>query len=138
METKHTPPTSAELARWKEHAATPGMDPTKAALLRTATARLIAEVESLAAALAAEREEKAMETKHQNEAPPPPTSAELEDWRGDAVFEFELGPSVAERLVAEVERLRAVLRWTHTTYCTEAWTDRGLHAPECLLYEIGE
>lgn len=41
-------------------------------------------------------------------------------------------------LRAEVERLRSVLRWTHETYCTEAWTSRGLHAPECLLYEIGE
>lgn len=36
----------------------------------------------------------------------------------------------------ELERLRNVLRWTHSSYCTEDWTARGLHAPECLLYEI--
>lgn len=39
---------------------------------------------------------------------------------------------------AEVERLRQVLRWTHETHCTSDWTDRGRHAPECLLYEIEE
>jgi len=41
-----------------------------------------------------------------------------------------------EQLDAEVERLREVLRWTHDTYCSEAYTDRGLHAPGCLLYEV--
>ena len=37
---------------------------------------------------------------------------------------------------AEVERLRGVLRSTHGTYCTADWTERGLHAPECLLHEL--
>jgi len=32
-------------------------------------------------------------------------------------------------------RLRAVLRWTHDTYC---FADYGKHAPECLLCELGE
>jgi len=39
-------------------------------------------------------------------------------------------------LEAENERLSTAIRQTHTNYCTEAWTDRGLHAPECLLYEL--
>ena len=34
---------------------------------------------------------------------------------------------------AEAERLRGVLRQTHGNYCVAAWTDRGLHAPECLI-----
>jgi hypothetical protein len=38
----------------------------------------------------------------------------------------------------ELARLRAVIRETHTTYCTPSWTDRNLHAPECLLHEIEE
>jgi hypothetical protein len=37
----------------------------------------------------------------------------------------------------EIERLRAVLAATHRIYCTATYTDRGMHAPECLLYEIG-
>ena len=41
-----------------------------------------------------------------------------------------------ERLRAEVARLEAVLRETHTNYCCTAYTDRNMHAPECLLYEI--
>lgn len=45
-------------------------------------------------------------------------------------------PGIIRELQAEVDRLRAVLRHTHTNYCTAAWTDRDLHAPECLLYEI--
>lgn len=40
-------------------------------------------------------------------------------------------------LEAEIARLNGVLRGTHEHYCTSAWTDRGLHAPECLLFEIG-
>ena len=35
----------------------------------------------------------------------------------------------------EIQRLRDVLQWTHEAYCTPAWTDRDLHAPECLLDE---
>lgn len=42
------------------------------------------------------------------------------DWRGEAL------------------RLREVLRRTHASYCTAAWTDRGLHASECLLYELSD
>lgn len=38
----------------------------------------------------------------------------------------------------ELRRLRAVLRQTHINYCTADWTDRGLHAPECLLDEIDD
>jgi len=40
----------------------------------------------------------------------------------------------ARSRIAELELL---VRWTHTTYCTEAWTTRGLHAPECLCAEAG-
>lgn len=36
----------------------------------------------------------------------------------------------------ENARLNAVLAQTHANYCTEAWTSRGLHAPECLLQEV--
>jgi glutamate-1-semialdehyde aminotransferase len=36
----------------------------------------------------------------------------------------------------EIERLRAVLRATHERHCTEVWTSRGKHAPECLLFEV--
>lgn len=39
--------------------------------------------------------------------------------------------------IAELERLRSALRMTHVTYCTPAYTERGLHAPECLAYEVG-
>ena len=39
-------------------------------------------------------------------------------------------------LRAEVERLRNAIRHTHESYCAADWTDRGLHAPECLLYEL--
>lgn len=42
------------------------------------------------------------------------------------------------RLRAHIKRLEAVLRWTHESYCTAAWADRGLHAPECLLFEIAD
>lgn len=38
----------------------------------------------------------------------------------------------------EVARLNAVLRWTHETYCTEAYTSRGRHAPTCLLSEVDD
>jgi hypothetical protein len=41
-----------------------------------------------------------------------------------------------EEADAEIRRLRDVIEMTHTLHCTPAWTDRGLHAPECLLYEI--
>lgn len=50
-------------------------------------------------------------------------------------------PALASELRAarsEVERLRDVIRWTHASYCTPAWTDRDRHAPECLLYEIDD
>lgn len=40
--------------------------------------------------------------------------------------------SMARRAV-DLER---AVRETHKNYCTAAWTDRGLHAPECLLYEL--
>jgi hypothetical protein len=44
--------------------------------------------------------------------------------------------SARSTATGEVERLRAVLRTTHANYCTPAYTERGLHAPECLLYEV--
>jgi len=43
----------------------------------------------------------------------------------------------AEKMIDEITRLREVIKSTHTTYCTHDWTSRGLHAPECLLYELG-
>lgn len=36
------------------------------------------------------------------------------------------------RLLDEIERLRAVIRRTHTTHCT----DWPTHSPWCLLYEL--
>ena len=39
---------------------------------------------------------------------------------------------------AEAERLRSVLRQTHANYCEAAWTDRGLHAPECLIEHLDD
>jgi len=50
---------------------------------------------------------------------------------------IRITPSASEvvELRAEVARLRAVLRWTHDTYC---FADYGKHAPECLLCELGE
>ncbi len=39
-------------------------------------------------------------------------------------------------LEQEIERLKEVISSTHNMYCTADWTDRGLHAPECLLEEI--
>lgn len=39
---------------------------------------------------------------------------------------------------AEIARLEAVLRWTHTTYCPGGYEERGLHAPECLIEEIDD
>lgn len=39
-------------------------------------------------------------------------------------------------LLDEIERLRAVIQWTHDAYCTPPYTDRGLHAPECRIAEI--
>lgn len=53
--------------------------------------------------------------------------------------------AAAARLQAEVERCRKALEeaarifeQTHTNYCKSAWTDRGLHASECLLCEAEE
>ena len=51
---------------------------------------------------------------------------------------FHHSAGTIAKLRAEIERLRGILRQTHTAYCTSDWTDRGLHAPECLLYEIEE
>lgn len=31
---------------------------------------------------------------------------------------------------------QATLNQTHTNHCSVAWTDRNLHAPECLMYEV--
>ena len=39
----------------------------------------------------------------------------------------------AEQRIAELE---GVLRSTHDHYCDEAWTSRGLHAPQCLNYHL--
>jgi hypothetical protein len=39
------------------------------------------------------------------------------------------------KLREAVDRMNATFRWTHETYCTEEYTGRGLHAPECLLDE---
>lgn len=44
--------------------------------------------------------------------------------------------SCVGKMLDEITRLREVIRSTHTTYCTHDWTSRGLHAPECLLYEL--
>jgi len=55
-----------------------------------------------------------------------------DDWR---LSKRSMRARIAE-LEAENERLSTAIRQTHTNYCTEAWTDRGLHAPECLLYEL--
>lgn len=59
--------------------------------------------------------------------------------------DYQLEPVVAAiqadaraGLQAEVERLREVLRHTHEDYCIEAYAGRGLHAPECLLFEVAE
>jgi hypothetical protein len=41
-----------------------------------------------------------------------------------------------EKMLDELTRLREVIKHTHINYCTEAYTSRGLHAPECLLYEL--
>jgi len=38
---------------------------------------------------------------------------------------------------SRISELESLVRWTHTTYCTEAWTTRGMHAPECLCAEAG-
>jgi len=38
---------------------------------------------------------------------------------------------------SRIAELESLVRWTHTTYCTEAWTTRGMHAPECLCAEAG-
>lgn len=57
------------------------------------------------------------------------------DPRGEWV-RFEDHERVVNDLEAELLRLRSVLRQTHVNHCTEAWTGRGLHAPECLLYEV--
>lgn len=40
------------------------------------------------------------------------------------------------KLRAAHDRLNASLRWTHETYCDSAYTDRGLHAPECMLHDV--
>lgn len=45
--------------------------------------------------------------------------------------------NAAEKMTEEIIRLREVIKSTHTTYCTHDWTSRGLHAPGCLLYELG-
>lgn len=50
--------------------------------------------------------------------------------------EWEAADQECERLRARVDDLEAAIRWTHDTYCDESWTGRGLHAPECLLYEL--
>ena len=39
----------------------------------------------------------------------------------------------AEQRIAELE---GVLQSTHDHYCDEAWTSRGLHAPQCLNYHM--
>jgi hypothetical protein len=41
-----------------------------------------------------------------------------------------------EAAEARVKELSAVIEQTHTNHCTAAWTDRGLHSPECLLFEL--
>lgn len=48
---------------------------------------------------------------------------------------FDYRDKQITELLEEIKRLEAVLQWTHDTYCTPAWTDRDLHAPECLLEE---
>lgn len=45
---------------------------------------------------------------------------------------------VNEKLRAEVRRLNAVLQQTHVNHCIDAYTKRGLHAPECLQDEIAD
>jgi len=69
---------------------------------------------------------------------------ELQAWIDDA-HSFAEG-SVAQ-LRVEIDRLRAVIRETHTTYCAPlvntsipppAWANGQRHAPECLLFEIEE
>lgn len=44
----------------------------------------------------------------------------------------------AKKAVDEINRLSEVIRQTHTRYCSPSWTDRGLHAPECLIHELDE
>jgi hypothetical protein len=46
------------------------------------------------------------------------------------------GADRAIESLAELERLRDVLRQTHERHCTDAWTSRGLHAPDCLAFEV--
>lgn len=64
--------------------------------------------------------------------------ARHEDIGGVEIVPLVPAATTKERdsLIAEVERLRNCLRWTHETYCTSAYTNRGLHAPECMLYEV--
>jgi len=45
----------------------------------------------------------------------------------------------AIELLDEIDRLRAVIRETHATYCAgePRYAAGKLHAPECLIREIG-
>ena len=62
---------------------------------------------------------------------PRPLTAEL-FW---IVFDGPPGPEPGRFVEVEsIAELEGVLRSTHDTYCDEAWTSRGLHAPQCLSY----
>lgn len=69
-------------------------------------------------------------------------NAELQAGRSaERRMSLKLTSDVAQKnaeLGQEVGRLESALLHTHTTYCTADWTDRDLHAPECLLWEIRE
>lgn len=43
-----------------------------------------------------------------------------------------------EQMEREIARLNAVLQQTHVNHCIDAYTKRGMHAPECLQEEMTE
>lgn len=45
---------------------------------------------------------------------------------------------IMEELVTKLDDLSIAIHQQHVNYCTADWTDRGLHAPECLLYELDD
>jgi hypothetical protein len=60
----------------------------------------------------------------------------LEDNHYNLKYAIEKVLDELTRLREVIKDLREVIEDTHTKYCTEAYTGRGLHASECLLYEL--
>ena len=65
------------------------------------------------------------------------TIAELRDAFAETSSEAEnrLRAKVAE-LEAERDRLREAIQNQCANLCTEAWTSRGMHHPDCLAHEL--